>query len=607
MCGICGAFGKLKGDENIRGMMSTLTHRGPDGAGQYSDPNCVLGHQRLAILDLSDAGSQPMHNEDSTVWSIVNGEIYNYKTLRTLLSDHGHKFTSNCDSEVLVHAYEHFGDDFVVRLRGMFALALYDRSKQKIILARDPAGKKPMYYHQSNGKLTFASEIKALFEAGVSKAVNYDATPSWLKYQYSIRDGTLFKGVHKLPAGCLLVWECGRIEVKRYWKLPEKSNVANGVEAVEHLDELLEESVKLRLQSDVPVGSFLSGGLDSSLMTALYRKLSSGDIHTFTVTFDHFSEAKYAKEVSQHLATIHHEVPINAGMVARDVGHVTWHHDEPLGDAAVLCNYYMAKEAKKYVTVALAGEGGDEVFGGYPWYRYAEMLGGISRVPGRQIIGRILSPDVTNRWYRLQRYAGLFDSKSLDNSLLYATTATSRRSVEWLTGWECQDNYVDCRVEGVYNRMLALDFLNLLPEKFLMKADKGTMSWAIEERLPLLDVKVVEYAFSLDPDLKKDKWVLRRVAEKLLPEGIARRPKQGFGTPIAQWLREKPLADMVLDRVAEGVLLREVCKPKALGKVVKYIRESRGQGSRVMAADPMNVVWGLFALQVWHDIWFGRG
>lgn len=611
MCGICGVIGELKGGVvektiAIEKMMSVLGHRGPDGEGCYVSKCCELGHRRLAIIDLSAKGKQPMCNEDGSVWSVVNGEIYNYKELRELLTGCGHKFKSDCDSEVVVHAYEHFGDMFVTRLRGMFGLAVYDEKRNRLVLARDIAGKKPLYYSTTNGNLAFASEIKALFEAGVDKVVNYDAIPEWLQYQYCLGNKTLFKGVYKLPAGNMLVWEQGKIVIHRYWKLPEESNIANGVAAVEYLGDLLKESVKLRLQSDVPVGSFLSGGVDSSLVTALYRMLSSGDIHTFTATFDHFSEDAYAKEVSGHLCTLHHRVPIDVGMVAKDIGHVTWHHDEPLGDAAVLCNYYLAREARKYVKVVLAGEGGDEVFGGYPWHKYAELISKVSRVPMRQIVGRLLSADVTRGLYKWQRYAGLFDCDSLGEGLLYPTTAMSKRTVEWLTGCVTNSNFTDYMVAGDYNRMLASDFTNLLPEKFLMKADKGTMAWGIEERLPLLDIGVVEYAFRLDADLKKDKWVLRKVAEKMLPEGIAWRPKQGFGTPVREWLREEPLRSMVLACLSEGELLKEVCRSRELGRIVKYVRRDNG-GSGAMALNPANVVWGLFALQLWHNVWFGKG
>jgi len=612
MCGICGILGKNDQSE-IRAMMAQITHRGPEGSGWFSDEQfCALGHQRLAIIDLSDLGRQPMSNESATVVSVTNGAIYNYKDVRSVLRSYGHTFRSNCDCEVIPHAYEQFGEAFPRYLRGMFAIALYDRIQHKLILARDPIGEKPLYYWQLGNRVAFASEIKAIFAAGAPAAVNYKAIPSWLMYQYSLGEDTLFHGIHKVPAGHMATWSALHNTapyIRSYWGLAEENKqMRNGERSAEQLHSLLDESTKLRLQSDVPVGAFLSGGIDSSAVVALYRKISSGTLHTFTASFETHSEAEFARKVSQSLETEYHEVPISSEMVARDIRKVTWHHDEPLGDAATLCNYYLAKEAKKYVSVVLAGEGGDELFGGYPWHRYAAILETLYRMPAplRKAAGKLISANPAGKFYRWHRILSLLNQDSLNEALIYPTTAMSKGSAQWLLGSR-NGNYPvpqEFNTKNVYDRMLASDVLNLLPEKFMMKADKAVMAWAIEERLPLLDKNIVRFAFRLTPGLKRDKWVLRKAVEGLLPEEIVWRPKQGFGTPVAQWLEKGPLHDMALDTLSTGKLLREVCTGKSLSQMTSLLLGKSNNHGR-LALDPIGVIWGLFALQTWHDVWFG--
>ncbi len=611
MCGIVGVYGNHS-DLDLSGMASCLNHRGPDFQGAYDDENCFLGHCRLSIIDLSPEANQPMTNEDGSIVLVVNGEIYNYKEARESLRSRGHTFNTQSDSEVIVHAYEEFGDNFVKELRGMFALALYDKKKNKLILARDPIGKKPLYYNL-NGRISFASEIKALFKAGVPCEVNYDMLANYLMYQYTIGSSTLFKDVFKIPAGNMLVATPERIKLERYWHISDEGYYLGSVgNPIKHLRELLEESVKLRLQSDVPVGAFLSGGIDSSAVTALYRKLCSGDIHTFTASFDTKSEAGYASYVSKYLGTIFHEVKITPEMVARDIQKITWHHDEPLGDAATINNYYLSQEAKKYVTVVLAGEGGDELFGGYPWYKYSKYISIMSKIPkpireiGKFGVQFFTRGDITDKSYRLGRMALFPCQDTLSGMQLYPTTAMNEENIKWLTNLQYESRAIIPEfLRHSYNKMLAMDCLNKLPEQFLMKADKATMAWAIEERLPLLDKKIIEFAFSIDPKLKQDKYVLRKSVEDLLPASIVWRGKQGFGTPLTEWLNGG-LKEMALDRLNDGALLHEICKRDSLNKMVKLL-DNGLQPTKMMALNPANVIWSLFALQIWYDVWFGGG
>ncbi len=611
MCGICGIFGQ--GDKSvIPAMMAAIEHRGSDDHGSFADDACGLGHQRLAILDLSERGRQPVSNENGTVWTVVNGEIYNYRSLRLVLTSKGHLFRSDSDSEVVVHAYEEYGDDFLDKLRGMFALAVYDQNKRRLMLARDPMGKKPLYYAQRHdGSLLFASEVKGVLAGGAPCRINYNAISSWLRYQYTAGEQTLFLGVKKLLAGHRLIATENSTSVSRYWGIREGNN--DDPYPVRRLQELLDESVHLRLQADVPVGSFLSGGIDSSAITALYRRHYSGKLHTFTATFKEHSEAKYARAVSQHLGTEYHEIEITPSMVARDLAKVTWHHDEPLGDAAVLNNYYLAQEAKKYVTVVLAGEGGDEVFGGYPWHGYTKRIHWLNRLPAvvkdvsREILRGLEVGDVTSRLYPMGRLALLACQNSLDDALLYPTTATSELTTDWLLSYGNAFDPEPVHPDGVsdpYNRMLALDCLNLLPEKFLMKADKATMAFAVEERLPLLDKEVVQYAFTLPPKLKRNKYILRKAVEDLLPRDIVWRPKMGFGTPLATWLSDSRLKELAKDRLNNGALLKSICRKEPLEKIAGLLDGKVKPSSRV-ALSPVNMIWTLLALQVWHDVWFG--
>ncbi len=609
MCGIVGIYGKC--EKPIRQMLHTIEHRGKDGHGIYEDENVGLGHNRLAIIDLSDKGTQPMYNEDKTIWLVVNGEIYNYKDLRSQLTLKGHQFYSNSDSEVIIHAYERWGEAFVNQLRGMFALALYDKNENKLILVRDPIGKKPLYYHSDGKNLYFASEIKALLKAGVPCKVNYDMIPTYLMYQYTVGDCTLFKGIRKLMAGHMLIANHNGFHKKQYFSIGELLLPKTEKDAIWGLRNLLDESVRLRLQSDVPIGAFLSGGIDSSAVVALWRNQSNSKIHTFTASFDGFSEAEYAKQVSQYLNVEYHEVPITADMAFNDLKKITWHHDEPLGDAATINNYYLAKEAAKYVKVVLAGEGGDELFGGYPWYQFVKYISIMNKTPifarklGQKIIGKCDPTDRYERWKRILLFP--LQDNLLDMQL-YPETSLSKQNIWWLNSvapysYLFDGHIISPRLENEYNQMLALDCLNLLPEKFLMKADKATMANTIEERLPLLDKEIIQYAFTLPIKFKKDKYILRKAVEDLLPSNIVWRKKQGFGTPVGDWLSNNyRLKQYAIDRIRHGNLLNEICNPESLNKVATMYESGKYQQHKYAALSFPTIIWNLFALQIWHDV-----
>lgn len=608
MCGIVGIYGNC--EKPIRKMLHTIEHRGKDGHSIYEDENIGLGHNRLAIIDLSENGKQPMHNEDKTVWLVVNGEIYNYKDLRSQLISKGHQFYSNSDSEVIIHAYEQWGNKFIHQLSGMFAFALYDKKNNKLMIARDPIGKKPLYYYRDSDNLYFASEIKALLKSGIKAKVNTDMIPTFLMYQYSMGDYTMFEGVRKLKAGHMLIANHNGYHQEQYFSISELILPMEEKDAVQRLRNYFDESVRLRLQADVSIGAFLSGGIDSSAVVALWRKQSMGEIHTFTASFDTFSESEYAKQVSNYLDVEYHEVPINVDNVLRDIEKITWHNDEPLGDAAIINTYYLSQEASKYVKVVLAGEGGDELFGGYQWYKFAKYIKIMNQVPLMfKLIMQLLIGD-GNPTSLLERYRRILLFPLQDNlvdMIFYPETSMSTHNVGWITGIDSlytarsYANILENDFDN-YNQMLAFDCLNLLPEKFLMKADKGCMANTIEERLPLLDKDIIQFAFRLPIKFKQDKYILRKTVEDLLPSNIVWRKKQGFGTPVAHWLSNQRFKEYTLDKLKNGVLLKEICNKKSLEAITSHYTKGTYNQQGYAALQFSTIVWNLLTLQIWYDV-----
>jgi asparagine synthase (glutamine-hydrolysing) len=610
MCGICGIYG-IEDKALIERMLSVLKHRGPDDRGIYRDSNISMGHARLSIIDLTEKGRQPMPNEDGDIWLSVNGEIYNFMKLRAELEKKGHRFYSNSDSEAIVHTYEEYGLDFVNKLRGMFALALYDKTKRRLVLARDPIGKKPLYYYFDGQKLIFASEIKAILEAGIKREIDQNALCSYLAYQYTLGERTLFKDIKKVLPGNMLILEQGKLNIQRYWDINENPIHASENYFINKLRALLEESTRLRMVADVPVGAFLSGGIDSSAIVALARPHVESEFHTFSVGFETFSEQEYAKIVSQHLDTVHHELIITADMVVKNLPKIAWHYDEPLGDAAIINNYYLSREARRYVKVVLAGEGGDELFAGYPNYRRNLKIYYILKIPLLKFIAKTLMnvlPDgstinSSNKLKQIKRYAKFFMDSSLESVHLNTTRTMSDDEIieiSNLTPFNINSFAVyPQNLQSALGKMQAVDCKNLLPEKFLMKADKGTMANSIEERLPLLDKEIIEFAFSIPPRFKikkgLEKYILRRAVEDLLPKEIINRPKKGFGTTVGHWM-ENELGELVSQKLSQGELLKEILKPEQRQALLKGLDKG-------FERYPFKI-WTIFALELWYETYF---
>jgi len=612
MCGICGFTGFS--DAGLLGsMVDALRHRGPDDRGTWSDGRVSLGHARLSIIDLSSRGRQPLSNEEGSIWITCNGEVYNYRRLREDLSRH--TFSSATDTEVIVHAYEEYGMSFLDRLRGMYAFALWDGRERRLLLARDPLGKKPLYYYREGTTLLFASEMKAILSAfpslGIGKAVDREALCGYLGNQYIPGDRTLVSGIFRLPPASVMTFspDTGSCSISRYWTLREGREEGDEEALAARLRATLEEATRLRMVADVPVGAFLSGGIDSSAVTAIARREADYDFHTFTAGFGgRASEYGFAGEVSRYLGTVHHEVDIDPREVLAEFPSITWHFEEPVGDAAVVANYFLAREARKHVKVVLAGEGSDELFGGYASYRQGVRWSPWFSLPRvlRRGLDRVISlaPLSGDPFHdRVAVYGHYLGQDSLEAAQAYAwrITGITDDELRWLGNRDCTGATVPLRLpEGFrdpLNRVLALDCMNHLPDLYLMKGDKATMAHGVEERLPILDRELVGLAFRIPASLKirggVEKYIWRRVVRDLLPPDIADRPKQGFGVPYLSWVRGE-LREAVFQALDGSAFARRAFPSGNYGRLLRGFERAR-------ATRPALIAWNLFALEAWSS------
>ena len=556
MCGICGF--NWSDEHLLEQMKHTLVHRGPDAAGSYVAPGISLGHRRLSIVDLSESGRQPLTNEDGTVWITFNGEIYNHAQLRSQLEAKGHVFRSRSDTESIVHAYEEFGLDFVKHLVGMFAFALWDAPRRRLILARDRLGIKPLYYTADGGRVRFASEIKALLaDPQLPRRINSQGLFELVGYEFTPAPHTLFAGIQKLLPGCMLLVEAdGSLRTLRYWSLEAKPVDATP----EALCELLELSCADHMMSDVPVGAFLSGGIDSSSIVSFVSKSVPTGLPTFALGYREasFSEFDYARKVAAHFHTRHHELlvrPVDTAAIERSV----WHLDEPTTDPSNLPFMLICEEARRQVKVALSGDGGDELLMGYDRFRASKAAALLARLPipwreplARFLIARLGDDDVKKgprnilkrflqgavlppsgehlRWQYFMdpRTAGEIFKPDLLRSLNCDPFAPVKR-------W----SDLGPRERGLREQYIELN--TVLPDSVLMKVDKMSMAHGLEVRPPFLDHRVVEYCYSLPTQAKlhgfTTKWLLKSALGRRLPPGIATRAKQGFSLPMKNWIR----------------------------------------------------------------------
>jgi asparagine synthase (glutamine-hydrolysing) len=620
MCGIAGFVGQagtanVEMSQRIIGQMcDAIEHRGPDDEGYYLRDEVALGMRRLAIIDIT-SGSQPISNEAGTIWIVFNGEIYNHRELRQELIKHGHFFSTRSDTETIVHLYEEEGEQCVERLRGMFVFAIWDQHEHKLFVARDRVGKKPLHYTLIRQTLIFGSEIKALLQhPAVKREVNPRAISDFLTFGYVPDPATAFQNIFRLPPGCVLTLKNGCLRVRAYWDFNYQGHgpdipVRKECDYVEELRALMAESVRIRLESEVPLGAFLSGGIDSTAVVALMARELGRPVKTFSIGFSdaHFDELSYARVAARHLETEHHEFVVTPD-VCKLVEEVLWHHDEPFADVSSIPTYVVSKMAREHVSVVLTGDGGDELFAGYNRYLVNNRRRGFDYIPGIVRKGLL----------RLSRV--LPQSAYGKNFLRNMSLAASARYVDTLSYFsdDAKRSLWSAGMDGIlgnYNsadaftklfalpasterldHLLYLDSKTYLPGDILTKIDRMTMAHSVEARVPLLDHKLIEFVQTIPASLKmrghETKSILKQAVTGQVPKEIIRRSKKGFSVPIRNWFNNE-LRDLLYDTLT-GKRTRErgLLNPQAVQGVLDEHRRRR--------RDNAHQLWGLLTLELWH-------
>lgn len=615
MCGIAGIVysdqTRVIGPAPVGRMCGVLRHRGPDETGTWIRGHAGLGMTRLSIIDIA-GGRQPVHNEAKTVWVVFNGEIYNYRELRADLLKRGHRFYTSSDTETIVHLYEEYGENCVDHLRGMFAFAVWDAEKDQLLLARDRLGIKPLHYYVDDERIVFGSEIKSILQCdSIPRQVLPRSLVNYFFYGYVPDPETIFQGIYKLPPGHVLVYRNGRARVHRYWDIAYTVGKVETEEFyIERLLDLLDEAVRIRLMSEVPLGAFLSGGTDSSMVVALMARHMGEPVKTFSIGFENqkYNELVYARMVAERYGTDHHEQIVQPDAEAIIIDLVR-QFDEPFADSSAIPTYYVSRFARQSVTVALTGDGGDEVFGGYthhlksPLARYANWIPPRIRkslflntssvlpewFPGINTL-RHFAGDDTERYVR-QMTRGLSTihdaifSRELGERV--ATTDPSPAVLQYLNGVNGMDDLT---------KRLYLDTKTYLPGDILTKVDRTSMMVSLEARVPILDHHLVEFAATIPPEFKVNgrttKYLFKKAAERLLPKEVIYRPKQGFAVPIAAWIR-KDWSDMSHELVlGQRALSRKNFNPVFLRRIMSEHRLKR--------RDHSHIIWTLMILELWY-------
>lgn len=631
MCGIAGAVwidpAQALPPEALARMTAALAHRGPDDAGTYHaeyrtrppyepQPGVALGHRRLAIIDVA-GNKQPIANEDQSIWLVFNGEVYNYRDLRRRLEGSGHRFRSDGDSECIVHLYEDLGPECFSHCDGMLSAAIWDANHRRLVLARDRLGKKPLVYRLEHNRLLFASELKALLELpDVPRAIDAGALDEYLAYQYVPPPNTIFRGIHKLPPAHYAVYQDGRLSVKRYWEPAWNTESSVAVPAAcERLTQLFDDAVKSRLQSEVPLGAFLSGGIDSSLVAASMQRQAGMKIKTFSIGFPEaeYDETPYARQVARHLGTEHTELQVTPDAAATLPQLVTT-FDEPFGDSSALPTFYLAQLARQHVTVALTGDGGDELFAGYPRYKAARLAAMLDQAgPVRSLLAaRVWQaiPSSGRQKSRLRQFKRFSESLSL---------SPARRYFDWISIFSearraelYREEFVDelpnsdpfQYLQQAWKKVLPRDAVSCasladlqtyLPSDLLVKVDLASMAHGLECRQPFLDHRLVEFAVGLPARMKlrgrRSKWLLHQAFDDRLPPDIWRRKKMGFGVPLDHWFR-KELKDLAADALLGPSAKTAVYfRPEIVRRLFDEHQQSRFDHSARL--------WSLLFLELW--------
>ncbi len=619
MCGIAGLVVQTEEQvhaEQVHRMCETIVHRGPDDEGIYARGSVGLGMRRLSIIDLS-GGHQPIHNEDKSIWVVFNGEIYNFPELRRELEARGHSLYTHSDTEVIVHLYEEMGAECFTKLRGMFAIALYDERKKSLLLGRDRLGKKPLYYAEHEGRLYFGSEIKTILAVAPELAqIDPEGLLDFFYFGYILDPRSSFRSIRKLPAGHWIEFKNGSLNVpQQYWDVPAYGTYqpASEEECLQELEKQLEEAVRIRLIADVPLGALLSGGVDSSLVVALMARSSSSPVKTFSIAFNNekFSESGYARAVAERFGTEHHELVVEAD-IEQTIDHLTRMLEEPFGDSSMIPTYHVSRMARQHVTVALSGDGGDELFAGYDRYlvnmkqqRFDTVPDWLGRAYRKHIHGLVpaatygrnllwngsLPPgerflDSVSYLPGLHREQGLFSPEFAE--------AASKLPDPWEQGrrWHEREPAPDA-----LSRMLYVDTKSYLNGDILVKVDRMSMATSLEMRAPMLDHKFVEWAASLAAEWKfrggTRKYILKKLAERVgVPPEVIYRKKQGFQLPLVDWMRQGLKDDLLQILLEPRTIQRGYFNPVAVRKLV----EEHVSGRRTRTG----AVWCLLMFELWH-------
>jgi asparagine synthase (glutamine-hydrolysing) len=618
VCGIAGMVrraGETVDAAEVRRMCQTIVHRGPDDEGIYAQGPAGLGMRRLSIIDLS-GGHQPIHNEDESIWIVFNGEIYNFLELRRDLEARGHRFYTHTDTEVIVHLYEEMGADCVTKLRGMFAIALYDENRRSLLLARDRLGKKPLYYAVRDGRFYFGSEIKALLAVAPQLAdVDPEGILQFFYFGYIPDPYSAFRSIRKLPPGYLAEYRNGVVTSRQYWDVPQYGAHDPGSDeaCLEQMEQRLMEAVRIRLISDVPLGAMLSGGVDSSIIVALMARATAGPVKTFSIGFakEDFNEADYARKVAEHFSTDHHELIVEPN-ITETVEHLTRMLEEPFGDSSMIPTYHVSRLARQHVTVALSGDGGDELFAGYDRYivnlkrRHFDLIPGwvgdlyrnqvYRRLPsgmrGRKFAWNITLPSRDRYLDGLSFLPALHRERNLFSDSFMQTAQSSPEPFR-LFG-EYYDKAPAC---DPLSRLLYLDTKTYLTADILAKVDRMSMATSLEVRCPILDHKFLEWVTSLPAKYKfrhgTRKYLFKKLAERLgIPSELLHRRKQGFSLPLVHWMRDELKCGLLSILIEPRTLQRGYFQAAA----VRGILDEHVNGRRNHAG----ALWLLLVFELWH-------
>ena len=630
MCGICGFTWEDK--KLLRQMSDIIEHRGPDAEGFFTDKYVSLANRRLSIIDLSDAGKQPIYNEDKSICVVFNGEIYNFQKIKLELEKKGHRFYSNTDTEVIVHSYEEYGEKCLNCFNGMFAFALWDSKDKKLFIARDRHGIKPLYYTLFENKLIFASEIKSiLVNKEVRRIVNYNALHYFLTFLCNSTYETMFKGIYKLPPAHYLVYKNKRIEIRKYWKQDFSPMFRSEDYYAKLILKKLEESVKLQLISDVPLGAYISGGIDSTTVVALMSKLGISDIKTFTASFGlgrEYDELAYARHIANYFDTDHKEILVNPD-TAKLLPKIIWHLDEPMSDPASIPVYLLSEKVKKHATVILTGDGGDEQFAGYVQFKFMKLYKNLKPLPifVRKALPsaiKYIPADVLNLFFKYSRDLGQEAINRLNKFLSTNDSAEAYMNlVSIFNEEEKQEAYSQqfkkltrkIDISGYLNReylnkkypymtnVIRMDTDMTLTEDMLMKADKNTMAFSVEERVPFLDHTLSEITCRIPPNLKlknfNEKYILKKAVKDIVPKQTVKRNKTAFFVPINKWFSGELLEISKQMLSEENIAKQGIFDYRCVDKMWARFNKSRLFYARQL--------WSLLCFQLWHKMFIEDG